>query len=57
MSERIQRWRGIMYLIAGGLAVVAVVANLAHSGKIAWAGAIILVIAFAAWRIARRSTA
>lgn len=57
MSERIQRWRGVMYLIAAGLAVIAVVANLVHSGKILWAGAVIVLIAVVAWRSARSSPA
>jgi hypothetical protein len=57
MSEQIQRWRGIVALIAGGLAAIVLLANLAHSGKIVWAGVVILVIAFAAWRSTRRSPA
>jgi hypothetical protein len=57
MSEQIQRWRGIMLLIAAGLAGIAVLANVAHSGKIAWGGLVILVIAFVAWRSSRSSPA
>jgi hypothetical protein len=57
VSEPIQRWRGIMALIAGGLATIVLLANVAHSGKIVWAGVVILLIAFAAWRSSRSSPA
>ena len=57
MSEQIQRWRGIVALIAGGLAAIVLLANLAHSGKIVWAGVVILLIAFVTWRRSRSSPA
>ena len=57
MSEQIQRWRGIVALIACGLALIAVVANVTHSGKVVWAGVVILLISFVAWRSSRSSPA
>jgi uncharacterized membrane protein YccC len=52
MSEQIQRIRGTaLALVAGGLALAAVVANLVHTGKVLWGGLVVLVLA--AWILAR----
>ena len=56
MSEPIQRWRGILLLIAGALAAAALVANLARTGRVAWAGVIVLLLVIVVvWRGTRRA--
>ena len=51
MSERTQRLRGrVLVLIAAGIAVGAIVANLVHSGKMLWGGLVILLLALVVWQ-------
>jgi uncharacterized membrane protein YdbT with pleckstrin-like domain len=51
MSERTQRLRGrILAVIAAGIAVVAIVANLVHSGKMLWGGLVIVLLALVVWQ-------
>ncbi len=53
MSGPIQRWRGVLLVIAGALAAGALVAEIARMGRVAWAGVVVLLVAFAGWLEAR----
>jgi hypothetical protein len=55
VTEKIQRWRGILALIAGVLAFATTLANFVHSGKVYWAGPVIMVLALVVWRSSRKA--
>jgi hypothetical protein len=49
MSDKIQRFRLSLALVAAAISVAAVAANLIHSGKMLWGAATVCVLALGVW--------